>query len=67
MYEFFLKRDVTYSWTPLSQTVTPSRTPSPSSMTYFMDLPYVNNIQVYYNRIELNVHSLKIRETLQLL
>jgi len=24
---------------PLSQTVTPSRTPSPSSMTYFMDGP----------------------------
>jgi len=28
------------SWTlPLSQTVTPSRTPSPSSVTYFMDGP----------------------------
>ena len=25
---------------PLSQTVTPSRTPSPSSATYFMDGPY---------------------------
>ena len=24
---------------PLSQTVTPSRTPSPSSVTYFMDSP----------------------------
>src|SRR6218665_3661310 len=31
MYEFFLKCDVTCSWTPLplSQTVTPSRTPFP--------------------------------------
>ena len=37
MYEIFLKCDVTCSWTPfpLSQTVTP-RTPSPSSVTYFM-------------------------------
>ena len=26
---------------PLSQTVTPSRTPSPSSVTYFMDDPVV--------------------------
>ena len=26
---------------PLSQTVTPSRTPSPSSVTYFMDGPQV--------------------------
>ena len=26
---------------PLSQTVTPSRTPSPSSVTYFMDGPKV--------------------------
>ena len=25
---------------PLSQTVTPSRTPPPSSVTYFMDGPY---------------------------
>ena len=25
---------------PLSQTVTPTRTPSPSSVTYFMDGPY---------------------------
>src|SRR6218665_2563109 len=25
---------------PLSQTVTPSRTPSPSSVTYFMDGPF---------------------------
>ena len=35
------KRDVTCSWppSPLSQTVTPSRTPSPSSVTYFMDGP----------------------------
>src|SRR6218665_3917613 len=32
------KRDVTCS--PLSQTVTPSRTPSPSSVTYSMDGPF---------------------------
>jgi len=38
MYEIFLKCDVTCPWTPpLSQTVTPSRTPS--SVTYFMDGP----------------------------
>jgi len=43
MYEFFLKCDVTCSWTlPLSHTVTPSRTPSPSSVTYFMDGLYMN-------------------------
>ena len=29
---------------PLSQTVTLSRTPSPSSVTYFMDGPYVKII-----------------------
>ena len=35
------KRDVTCSWhLPLSQTVTPSRTSSPSSVTYFMDGPF---------------------------
>ena len=28
---------------PLSQTVTPSRTPSPSSVTYFMDGPYMRH------------------------
>ena len=40
MYEIFLKCDVTCPWTPpLSQTVTPSRTPSPSSVTYFTDGP----------------------------
>ena len=35
------KCDVTCSLPPLplSQTVTPSRTPSPSSVTYFMDGP----------------------------
>src|SRR6218665_3877823 len=35
------KRDITCSLhpLPLSQTVTPSRTPSPSSVTYFMDGP----------------------------
>src|SRR6218665_239884 len=40
----FLKCDVTCSWTPspLSQTVTPSRTPDPSSVTYFMDGPYTH-------------------------
>src|SRR6218665_3471647 len=42
MYEIFLKCNVTCSWTPspLSQTFTPSRTPSQSSMTYFMDGPF---------------------------
>src|SRR6218665_932686 len=36
------KRDVTRSLPfPLSQTVTPSRTPSSSSVTYFMDGPKV--------------------------
>jgi len=42
MYDkIFYKRDVTCSWPlPLSQTVTPSRTPSPSSVSYFMDGPY---------------------------
>src|SRR6218665_802187 len=36
------KCDVTCSLPPpLSQTVTPSRTPSPSSVTYFMDGPFV--------------------------
>src|SRR6218665_1133603 len=40
MYEIFLKCDVTCPWTPpLSQTVTPSRTPPPSSVTYFTDGP----------------------------
>src|SRR6218665_1578427 len=41
MYDnFFYKCDVTCSFPlPLSQTVTPSRTPSPSSVTYFMDGP----------------------------
>ena len=40
-YKNLYKRDVTRSWhpLPLSQTVTPSRTPSPSSVTYFMDGP----------------------------
>jgi len=34
------KRDVTCSWPPpLSQTITPSRNPSPSSVMYFMDGP----------------------------
>src|SRR6218665_2213441 len=49
MYEFFLKCDVICSWTPpLSQTVTPSRTPSPSSVTYFMDnLGYVKCRPIY--------------------
>jgi len=42
MYEFFLKCDITCSWTPpLSQAVTPSRTTSPSSVTYFRDGPFV--------------------------
>src|SRR6218665_456087 len=46
---------------PLSQTVTPSRTPSPSSVTYFMDGPKINyryiglHVYIYiyiYNYIE---------------
>jgi len=43
MYDkMFYKCDVTGSRPlPLSQTVTPSRTPSPSSVTYFMDVPYL--------------------------
>src|SRR6218665_2417848 len=41
MYEFFLKCDVTCSWTPLplSQTVTPSRTPPPSSVDVLYGRP----------------------------
>src|SRR6218665_159663 len=41
MYEFFLESVTSHALgpPPLSQTVTPSRTPSPSSVTYFMDGP----------------------------
>ena len=44
------KRDVTCSLPPLplSQTVTPSRTPSPSSVTYFMDGPKVIMIKHHF-------------------
>src|SRR6218665_3305577 len=41
MYEFFLNvMSHALGPPPLSQTVTPSRTPSPSSVMYFMDGPY---------------------------
>src|SRR6218665_2176389 len=40
--KIFYKCDVTCSLPLLSQTVTPYRTPSPSSVTYFMDGPYVS-------------------------
>src|SRR6218665_797312 len=45
MHKMFLKCDVTCSWTlcPLSQTVTPSRNLSPSSVTYFMDVKIDGN------------------------
>ena|SRR6218665_3525179 len=33
---------------PLSQTVTPSRTPSPSSVTYFMDGPTTSVLTVVF-------------------
>src|SRR6218665_2659693 len=33
---------------PLSQTVTPSRTPSPSSVTYFMDGPLMTDIKLCF-------------------
>ena len=33
-------RHMLFNPLPLSQTVTPSRTPSPSSVTYFMDGPF---------------------------
>src|SRR6218665_2095482 len=50
IYEIFFKKcDVTCSWTspfPLSQTVTPSRTPSLSSVTYFIDGPLAGCIHV---------------------
>jgi len=52
MYEKkFKKDDVTCSWTPflLSQTITPSRTPSPSSVTYFMDGPLIESDNELYN------------------
>src|SRR6218665_2209269 len=42
MYEIFLKSVMSHALgppLPLSQTVTPYRTPSPSSVTYFMDDP----------------------------
>src|SRR6218665_2082935 len=46
MYEFFLKCDVTCSWTPpLSQTVTPSRTPSALERDVLYERPL---IAVYY-------------------
>src|SRR6218665_1736160 len=41
MYENFSQSVTSHALepSPLSQTVTPSRTPSPSSVTYFMDGP----------------------------
>src|SRR6218665_3641801 len=46
MYEFFLKCDVTCSWTPpVSQTVTPSRTPSALERDILYERPL---IAVYY-------------------
>ncbi len=45
---------------PLSQTVTPSRTPSPSSVTYFMDGPLreINKSKLRYQRHNHNLKAL---------
>src|SRR6218665_71855 len=42
---------------PLSQTATPSRTPSPSSVTYFMDGPFVlRRVQHYVQTNHVTTH-----------
>ena len=52
------KRDVTCAWppSPLSQTVTPTRTPPPSSVTYFMDGPSIGALEVW--RLRLFTHNI---------
>ena len=35
---------------PLSQTVTPTRTPSPSSVTYFMDGPQARAVETHFKK-----------------
>ena len=42
---------------PLSQTVTPFRTPSPSSVTYFMDGPLKESMKRYRPRHRVQIQT----------
>ena len=46
---------------PLSQTVTLSRTPSPSSVTYFMDDPLQQYVHAWFSKLFINSASIHMR------